>query len=216
MTYFNPPWESNVATNVGKTFLQLIDNCFPIGHKLRQVMNRNTIKISYSTMPNVGQIINSYNKRKLRGCSNGLHNLTCSCRNIVCPLQGKCNTKDIVYLARVVENSKEEAAYIGMTSEEFRKRYSKHIQSFKNSKYKNETTLSRKIWNMKEDGLDPTVNFEILKQSKSYQAGDRSCLLCTDEKIEIIFNTNKLQLLNNRKEIFSKCRHRARMKIDKI
>ena len=46
ITYFNPPFSKNVKTNVGKIFLNLIEKNFPHGHPLRQIVNRNTVKIS--------------------------------------------------------------------------------------------------------------------------------------------------------------------------
>ena len=63
ITWFNPPYSVNVKTNIGKKFLQLIDKCFPPGHKLNKILNRNTIKISYSCMPNMKQIISSHNRK---------------------------------------------------------------------------------------------------------------------------------------------------------
>ena len=103
-----------------------------------------------------------------------------------------------------------------MSSEEFRKRYTKHNQSLNNPNYMNETTLSKKVWERKGLGLAPKPNFKILKLSKSYSAGDRSYGLCTDEKLEIILNTDKSNLLNSRKELFSKCRHKAGIKISSL
>ena len=54
--WFNPPFSKNVKTNIGRAFISLIHRCFPTGHKLRKIFNRNTIKLSYSCMPNVKQI----------------------------------------------------------------------------------------------------------------------------------------------------------------
>ena len=34
ITWFNPPFSKNVATNVARDFLRLIDSCFPTGHLL--------------------------------------------------------------------------------------------------------------------------------------------------------------------------------------
>ena len=48
-------WVYCLFGNIGQKFLNLLDSCFPIGHELRQMINRNTVKISYSTMPNMGQ-----------------------------------------------------------------------------------------------------------------------------------------------------------------
>ena len=64
--WFSPPFSKNVKTNIGRAFISLIDRCFPTGHKLRKIFNRNTIKLSYSCMPNVKQIIDGHNKNILR------------------------------------------------------------------------------------------------------------------------------------------------------
>ena len=102
-------------------------------------------------------------------------------------LGGECNAKDVVYIA-----SREDVSnsctykYIGMTSEEIRKRIAKHKQSFNNDNYKGQTCLSRKVWDIKEKSNQcPNVNFKIIKYSKSYTAGGTICLLCTDEKVKI-------------------------------
>ena len=141
--------------------------------------------------------------------------MNCSCRNQTCPIDNKCNAKDVIYKASLPDNKNDKNfQYIGMTSEEIRKRVSKHKQSFNNAKYKGETTLSKKFWELKETQC-PSVEFKIIKLSKSYTAGDTICLLCTDEKMEILKFMNPC-LLNNRREIFNLCRHRARIKISKI
>ena len=59
--WFNPPYNRNIKSNIGRNFLCLVDKCFPAGHKLRKIFNRNTLKLSYSCMPNVQQIINGRN-----------------------------------------------------------------------------------------------------------------------------------------------------------
>ena len=59
--WFNPPYNKNVKSKMGREFLRLIDNCFPAGHKF----NRNTLKLSYSCMPKVQQILKGHNKSVL-------------------------------------------------------------------------------------------------------------------------------------------------------
>ena len=39
--WFNPPFSKNVQTNIGREFLNLIENCFPPKHKLRKLFNKN-------------------------------------------------------------------------------------------------------------------------------------------------------------------------------
>ena len=53
VTWFNPTYSENVATNIGRKFFHLIDRSFPPGHKLHKLLNRNTEKLSYSCMPNL-------------------------------------------------------------------------------------------------------------------------------------------------------------------
>ena len=64
--WFNPPFNINVATNVSKTFLTLIDKHFPKDKRLSKIFNRNTIKVSYSFLPNVKQTIYNNNHRLLQ------------------------------------------------------------------------------------------------------------------------------------------------------
>ena len=54
VTWFNPPFNINIATNVGREFLKLIDEHFPPGHPLHQVINRQTVKVGYRCLPNMG------------------------------------------------------------------------------------------------------------------------------------------------------------------
>ena len=215
ITYYNPPWDNGVATNIGKEFLKLIDSSFPKEHPLKRVCNRNTIKVTYSTMSNMKQHITGLNKLKLEGKTTNTIAI-CKCRNNPCPLQGKCDSEDIVYRGQVEDKEGKKYIYIGMTSEPFRKRYSKHKQSFQKEQYSTETKLSQKVWSIKkEDKICPVVKFSILKHSKSYTKGNSLCRLCIDEKLAIILNTEE-NLLNNRQEVFSLCRHRARHKMNRV
>ena len=63
--WYNPPYNGNVEINVGKKFHKIIDQCFPPFNKLHKVLNRSTIKLSYSCMPNIVVIIKVKNKRKV-------------------------------------------------------------------------------------------------------------------------------------------------------
>ena len=61
--WYNPPFSQNVHTNIGRKFLSLLDTCFPPGHQLHKVLNRNTVKISFSCMPNIASTISQHNKQ---------------------------------------------------------------------------------------------------------------------------------------------------------
>ena len=82
--WFNPPNNKNVKTNIGRAFISLIERSFPAGHKLTESFNRNTIKLSYSWIPNVKQIIDGQNKPILKIAETDQPQKdggkTCSCR----------------------------------------------------------------------------------------------------------------------------------------
>ena len=64
--WFNPPNSKTVKTKIGKFFLQLIKKHFPKEHKFDRIFNRNTLKLSYSCMPNIKTKINAHNRQILR------------------------------------------------------------------------------------------------------------------------------------------------------
>ena len=47
--WFNPPFNKNIKTNIGRKFLNLVDKHFPTSSKLSKIFNRNTIKIAIAT-----------------------------------------------------------------------------------------------------------------------------------------------------------------------
>ena len=49
--WFNPPYCASMSTKLGRDFLSLLDECIPVGHPLRRVLNRHTVQLSYRTMP---------------------------------------------------------------------------------------------------------------------------------------------------------------------
>ena len=65
ITWFNPPFNKSTKTNVGSRFLKFVDECFPYGHPLRKICNRNTLKLSYKCTQNLGEIIASRNAKIL-------------------------------------------------------------------------------------------------------------------------------------------------------
>ena len=57
--WYNPPFSKNVSTNIGRTLTRNSPRSMCYVHK---IFNRNTVKISYSCMPNLKQNINGHNK----------------------------------------------------------------------------------------------------------------------------------------------------------
>ena len=209
ITWFNPPYSANVKTNIGKKFLKLVDKCFTPNHKLHKLINRNTVKVSYSCMPNMKQVIAKHNS-KIRQSPNQQENeRSCNCRNTsTCPLDGKCLTQNSIYQATVKrqDNNKEET-YIGLTEKTFKIRYTGHKSTFNVKKQRASTTLSQYIWKLKDENIPYSLKWKIIAKSKAYSPTNKTCNLCTKEKFYILFKP-EMSTLNNRNELATECVHR--------
>ena len=53
--------------------------------------------------------------------------------------------------------------YIGMTANQFKKRYNNHSKSFNLIKYEKETELSKFIWKLKKNYQKFSISWSILK-----------------------------------------------------
>lgn len=135
ITWYNPPYSSKVRTNAVKCFMALIDKHFPKSDKLHKIINKNTVKISYSCMPNFKQAILSHNKKILQDHRKDQLPVPkgCNCRKKdECPLKGECLTQAIIYKATVTQtDSNIQDTYIGLTENSFKTRFNLHKSSFK-------------------------------------------------------------------------------------
>ena len=129
--WFNPPWNSEVETNIRKEFLKLIDECFPPENPLSKIFNRRSVKVSYSTTPNIEQIIAGKNAKVLNEQPIGTPKKTCSCPSTKeCLLDQRCLEKDIIYQATVEQPNKESKTYVGLTATTFKARFGVHKKVF--------------------------------------------------------------------------------------
>ena len=64
--WFNSPYNKCVKTNIKRIFIKLISKQLPPNHKFVKIFNKNTIKLSYSCMPNIRSKINGHNKKVLQ------------------------------------------------------------------------------------------------------------------------------------------------------
>ena len=130
----------NVATNVGRFFLNLINKNFPPHHKFSKIFNRKNMKISYSCMPNI--------HKKVTKAKPSAQARTCNCINkSKCPLNNKCLSNNVLYKANITSESENyrNKIYYGISETKFKSRYANHRKSFKNRNYKTDTELSNEI-----------------------------------------------------------------------
>ena len=215
--WFNPPWASNVKTNIGAEFLKLIDKHFPRGHPLHKVLNRNTVKVSYRTTPNIKKLIAAHNSKILRNFETEKNpQKTCNCQKMVCPLNGECLTESLVYTATVttIEQHPKSETYVGMTGNSFKQRWRIHDSSFNLRRHSTSSKLSEHVWKLKDEGTDYFIEFGILDKAPIFNPQTWVCNLCTLEKFYIIFRP-ELASLNEHNEINKPCIHKSWMLLDK-
>lgn len=194
-----------MKSNVAKKFLKLLDKHFPPDNKLHKIFNRNTVKVSYSCTGNIEQVIKTHNNKILSPRNEETAN--CNCRK-ECPIEGKCRSSNSIYKCTVSANNKPNKVYIGLAGGEWKTRYRNHVKSFNHKRYAKETCLSKYIWELKDEGIDnPILNWTIVKSAPTYTNISKRCLLCLQEKLEIITYTDPNELLNKKDETISKCRH---------
>ena len=97
-------------------------------------------------------------------------------------------------------------------------RHRNHTKSLRNRQYEKDSELSKHKWATLDKGENLDIKWEIIKKSKSYRPGMKTCNLCIEEITQILFSQpNKSEsLLNKREELYSKCRHRDKWKIEPV
>ena len=74
--------------------------------------------------------------------------------------------------------------YIYITN--FKERYRNHKTSFRHSKRRNETQLSKYVWNLQNEKKPFQIKWKILKKCKPYSNVSKKCSICLNEKFIII------------------------------
>ena len=229
--WFNPPFCRLANINIGKYFLKLVDKHFKHGNKLHKIFNRKTLKISYSCMKNIFQIINSHNKNITKNFQDQINNRNnnnnnnnnnncvkkeCNCKSRDnCPMNGLCNLNNVIYQAIIYpkENITVKKTYIRLTSTKWKERYSNHKFTFSHEHLKHHTALLKQFWWLKNKGLTPEIEWSILKKSNTPNSFEGRCNLCLEEKIHIMTYKLPEELLNKRSELIARCRHRTKFKL---
>ena len=230
ISWFNPPFNLQVKTKIGRLFLNMIDRHFKNKTDLNKLFNRQTCKLSYRTTKNMRALIESHNSKVLSKGETTLER-TCNCqksRKHLCPLQGKCLTEGLIYRAEVKdEKNSEPMVYIGQTIRPFKERFNEHKTSFTTPKKdgpkntikqqleakKTKSELAAHIWALKEAGTPFTTTWHIQKRGHAYKNGSKHCDLCAWEKTFIAIG-KPTTILNSRNEVFYKCRSQRNFILD--
>ena len=213
--WYNPPYNNKVKNNFGRDFLTILNESFPIGSPLRKIFKKNSVKLSYSCLPNIQAKISAHNNSVLKPTENP--QTGCNCRKSrACPLDGNCKQQtNVVYQATVIqetsagENTRnKEQTYVGLASE-MKSRIANHQQTFKNKSQRKATELSKHIWKLKDAAINYTINWKILGRAKPYSNTTKKCNLCLLEKWYIVCK-REMATLNRKNELVNYCPHREK------
>ena len=108
----------------------------------------------------------------------------------------------------------EKHTYVGLTATKFKARLSNHETSFNNGKYRNATTLSNFIWNLKEKDIEYSLKWKKLDQAAPFTPITGKCNLCTLEKYYLIFQP-EICTLNKSDELNNFCLHKNSKLLEK-
>ena len=113
----------------------------------------------------------------------------------------------LVYICKAMtsNNTDNHPHYIGLTENTFKDRFYKHRNSFKYGNKRNTTELSNFVWENKHERTNTNLEWDVLDKASAYNPESKRCRLCLTDKYLIIFS--KLNLLNSRNELVTKCRH---------
>lgn len=127
----------------------------------------------------------------------------------------------VVYQAEVnsdtpATNEKENIMrYIGLTEGPLKTRYTSHKSDMASKKLKGGTTLSRHIWELKDQNIPYSISWSIKEKCKPYIAGGKDCNLCIAEKAHILEADTRTSL-NSRSEMLAMCRHKAKFLLKNV
>ena len=130
-------------------------------------------------MPNMKKVIAGHN-RKISNDNRGPppNPSMCNCkqkRN--CPLPGRCLSEKVVYQATVTDEHQNRETYTGLTSKTFKERHYKHKNSFKYKNSDNSTTLSTYIWDLKDRGVQFSLDWDIIDRAPPFNPTTIKCRL---------------------------------------
>lgn len=146
---------------MGRTFLRLVHKRFSHILLLRNLFNKNDVKVTYSCTKNLDKyfalhnnlIYNTYLNYRNRSPDNQ----ACNCRNCdLCSMNGKCMCKGIIYKASIIHNDQTKS-FFGLE-----RAFCHHKMTFNDKRYANATTFSKFYWTIKSNDYTPNERTELV------------------------------------------------------
>lgn len=120
-------------------------------------------------------------------------------------MDGVCKTEGVVYKAEVKEKNGQCKIYVAYTEDTFKSRQKNHKSSFSIKSHINSTGH---VWELMENNnKNPNVKCSILSRANNYSNCSDVCRQYQEEILGIITYKDEKELLNERSEVMSGCRH---------
>ena len=94
------PISKNVIIKVSHYLLKLLNRHFPRQHKLHRILNKNTVKVSYSCTKNIKSINNSHNEKFYIKILHFQTNKSATIEKKLCPLKASCQGENFYIIPR--------------------------------------------------------------------------------------------------------------------
>ena len=122
-------------------------------------------------------------------------------------MNGNCLFENTMYSGKITSNLPNYGTneYVGISAPEWKKRLGNHKLSFNNRKYA-KCEIAKEVWRIKDQGGNYNIDWSIIGHAAAYTPVSNKCNLCLSEMLHI--NENVDNLINTRKELVKKCRHR--------
>ena len=102
--------------------------------------------------------------------------------------------------------------YLGVAEDDWKQRIYCHKKWIKNKSYRNDTTLSSSLLDLKEKhNVFPTLTWSFGKSVPGYSNISKRCLLCLIEKVLIATYENPEEMLNKKSKLMAKCHHNNKL-----
>ena len=124
------------------------------------------IKVSYSTTKNIKSIITNHNETIVDNSETLNKKKYDRIIKNTCPLKGECQAENILYQVSLNSNrlNYDEKYYNGSCETTFKIRFANKKNPFKNEQYKNETELSKEVWNLKSTNNNAEIAWKIVRR----------------------------------------------------
>jgi hypothetical protein len=162
-------------------------------------------------MPNMAVVLSRHNAQISKQTDAHETEPGWNCRGgpATCPLDGQCQTKELVYQGTVTRTDTGHAeTYTGLTGGTFKNRFNKHMSDFRINE--TATTLSKYVWKLRLENSPYKITWKELAKGRVFNPVTKVCQLCLKEKYLIMFSPAGATL-NKRTELYSTCRHRLRL-----